>query len=160
MQTKKWKYWPLWILMAMPGLASAQTYLEFGDSVQIWLDERLAQAHAHHRERVQMPLSVRSAAWGCKCPDSYIGESPNTQEGPWIFVLAPAGFPKVDSAGHALIVEGYFTGKFKTQDLRNPDGNPAEWLYRIPRFRVKSWRDNPSYGEALPPRVLPQNRWP
>lgn len=131
----------------------SQTYLEFGDSVQAWVDQRVTAA-AHRYEQVEMPLCVRSRAWGCKCPDSYIGASPDVQEGPWIWVKAPASFPKVDESGHSLIVTGHFTGEWKTQDLRNANGEPAEWLYRMPVFKVATWRANPSYEATPSPRLL------
>jgi hypothetical protein len=157
MKLKLGKYLAFALLLWLPLFLQAQsTYLDFGDSVQAWVDARVERAAAGQAEQVEMPLCVRSLGWGCQCPDAYIGASPSTQEGPWIWVEARRRFPKVNATGHSLIVTGSFTGQWKTQDLRNADGEPEEWLYTMPVFKVTSWRKNPSYDQTPAPKVLQQ----
>lgn len=141
-------------LQAMCLTALSQTYTDFADSVQAWVDARVEAAKAGKPERVEMPVAVRCLGWGCVCPDVYLGESPGVQEGPWIWVVSKRRFPKVDRLGHSLIVTGRFTGEMHSQDLRNEDGEPEEWLYTLPVFRVERWRENKVIGEAAAPRVL------
>lgn len=116
--------------------AQKKTYMEMGDTVKTWLAERVENAAKGIKEKVEMPFVVRSTGWGCMCPDSYIGVSPGMGDGPWIWPIKPRlngavgqakKFPEVDSVGHSLIVQGYFTGKWIEQDLRNEDGEPEEW---------------------------------
>jgi hypothetical protein len=158
-QTKRIGLALLWwgVLLLLPTRQWGQaTYFDFADSVQSWVDARVRNAAAGNAESVEMPLVVRSTGWGCRCPDTYIGASASTQEGPWVWVEARAGFPKVDRKGHPLHVQGRFTGEMHTQDLRNPDGEPEEWEYTMPVFKVTRWRKNPAYEDTPAPRVIGQ----
>jgi hypothetical protein len=132
------------------------TYMEMalGDSVKKWLDIRVANAKNGIKETVQVPFVVRTLAWGCMCPDNYIGVSPNLGDGPWVFPLASKKFPKSDTIGYSLIVTGYFTGRMKTIDLRNKEGEPPEWLYVIPEFKVLSWVENKKEYDVEAPHLI------
>lgn len=141
-------------MLLLSARLGAQTYTEFADSVQAWVDARVEAAKAGKSERVVMPVAVRSLGWGCACPDAYIGESPGVHEGPWIWVESKRRFPKVDRLGHSLIVTGSFTGEMKTQDLRNEEGEPEEWLYVMPVFRAEKWTPSKEIGEAAAPKVI------
>ena len=101
-----------------------------------------------------MPFVVRSLGWGCMCPDYYIGVSPNTQEGPWISVIAPDDFPVSDTKGYSLIVTGVFTGDSVEEDFRNEDGEPEEWLYKMPEFKIHNWKENRMDYDVPAPKVI------
>jgi hypothetical protein len=130
------------------------TYFEFADSVQNWVDTRVANAKNDIKEKVEMPFVVRCTGWGCICPDHYIGVSSSTQEGPWIAPISPKKCPVVDRNGYSLIVTGYFTGKIIELDYRDKEGEPAEWLYKVPEFKILSWKENDLGYDVFAPRVI------
>jgi hypothetical protein len=134
--------------------AQTKTYFDMADSVKIWMDKRVENAVNGIKEKVEMPFVVRSTGWGCRCPDSYIGVSPSVGDGPWVSPVKPKKFPSVDSVGHSLIVQGYFTGKWVTEDLRNEDGEPEEWLYKMPEFKITAWRKNKLEYDVPAPFIL------
>ncbi len=134
--------------------AQEQTYEDVADSVQYWMEERVANATEGIHEVVEMPFVVRSLGWGCLCPDHYIGVSPFTQEGPFIHPVSPANFPVSDRDGHSLVVTGFFTGKWVEEDYRDENGEPEEWLYKLPEFKILSWRRNEMDYEIFPPRII------
>ncbi|MFN8395467.1 MAG: hypothetical protein U0176_12555 [Bacteroidia bacterium] len=142
------------LLLLLPLAGVSQSYVDFADSVQAWVDARVDAANAGKSERVVMPVAVRSLGWGCECPDAYLGESPGVHEGPWIWVVSKRRFPEVDRLGHSLIVTGRFTGDMQQLDLRNDDGEPEEWLYVMPVFRAEKWKPNKNVGEAAAPKVI------
>ncbi len=133
---------------------NAQVYEDCVDTLQTWVDKRVENAKKGKKEVIEMPMVVRSTGWGCLCPTHYIGISPYTHEGPWIHIKASKKFPKMDQNGHSLIVTGYFTGKMVKEDFRDENGEPEEWLYTIPEFKIKSWRINSQSYEARPPRII------
>jgi hypothetical protein len=137
-------------------VADAQSvyFADYGDSLQIWLNLRVENARKGLKETVEMPLVVRSTGWGCMCPDHYIGVSPLTQEGPWISPIVPEKFPVSDSMGYSLVVKGFFTGKMKKIDLRNEAGEPADWLYTVPLFKITSWKNNSEEYSVDAPKVI------
>jgi hypothetical protein len=135
-------------------LQKPMTYFEMRDSITIWLKQRVENATKGIKENVEMPFVVRSTGWGCKCPDSYIGVSPRLGDGPWVWPIKPKKFPEVDSVGHSLIVQGYFTGKWVEQDLRLENGEPAEWLYKMPEFKITAWRENKLDYDVPAPFIL------
>jgi hypothetical protein len=143
-------------LLISTGTVSGQkrSYYDVADSIQIWMETRVANAAEGHPENVEMPLAVRSIGWGCRCPDHYIGVNPNVQEGPFVALLGTETFPRSDQNGHSLIVTGYFTGKWTEIDLRDETGEPAEWLYRVPEFTIRSWKINKKPEETKAPRIL------
>jgi hypothetical protein len=131
------------------------TYEEMpGDSLVSWMKTRVENARRNIRETVEMPMVVRSTGWGCQCPLHYIGISPLVGDGPWIAPKAPKGFPVSNSQGSSLVVTGYFTGKWITEDLRNKDGEPAEWLYKMPEFKVLTWKKNELDYQVPIPHVV------
>lgn len=142
------------VLCAGTGLAQALRYDEAPDSIAVWLETRVANAAEGNREVVEMPFVVRSLAWGCLCPDHYIGVGTGVQEGPFIHPKVPKKFPKSNENGHSLIVRGYFTGEYVEEDFRNENGEPAEWLYIIPEFVVTEWEVNKLEYEVPFPCIL------
>lgn len=139
-------------------IAQTKTYIDMGDTVNTWLAQRVENAKNGIKEKVEMPFVVRSTGWGCLCPDSYIGVSPSVGDGPWVWPIKPKKFPTVDSVGYSLIVQGYFTGKIVEQDLRNEDGEPAEWLYKMPEFKITAWRKNKLEYDVPAPFILKKNK--
>ena len=144
----------LTFILKAPLIAQTNTYENSGKSTQAWMDIRVRHAKKGMKEKVEMPFVVRSTGWGCICPDYYIGISPLVAEGPWVFPLTPDNFPVSDSVGHSLIVKGYFTGKNRELDLRTNKDDPAEWLFKMPEFKIISWKENKQGYEAPPPRVV------
>lgn len=140
----------------LPGSIIAQrtTYDEFVDSLQHWIDIRVTNAAEGIEEHVEMPFVVRSLGWGCMCPDHYLGVSPFVQEGPFIHPLVPDNFPVSDHDGHSLIVRGYFTGRHVDEDFRDENGEPEEWLYTLPEFKIESWEKNDQEYEVAAPFIL------
>lgn len=120
----------------------------------LWVKERIANAQKGEAELVSFPLAVRSLGWGCLCPDYYIGINPNMAEGPWIYVHSKRKFPECTPEGSSLSVEGFFTGKHVEVDLRNEDGEPAEWLYIVPEFEVTRFKKNKKGENSPAPRVI------
>jgi len=120
-------------------------YSDMEDSLSVWVDIRIENVKKS-KEKVIMPLAVRTIGWGCNCPNYYIGVNTNTQEGPWIEPKADKKFPHSDSVGYSLIVTGYFTGKWKVYDFRNKDGDGD--YYKIPQFKIISWEENKKEYEA------------
>jgi hypothetical protein len=137
-----------------PIFAQNETYFDGIDSLNSWMDQRMENAKKGIVEKVEMPFAVRTLGWGCMCPDSYIGVSPNVGEGPWVEPIAPNDFPTSDTLGYSLVVTGYFTGKIIEIDLRNEEGEPEEWLYKVPEFKVISWTENTKGYDIHPPRIL------
>jgi hypothetical protein len=93
---------------------SQMTYQMFADSLQgnfkAWVYQRVENAKKGIIEKIEMPFVVRTFAWGCKCPNNYIGVGVNTQEGPWIFPIGNKSLPDSDDKGYSLIVTGIFYG--------------------------------------------------
>lgn len=140
------------------------------DAAVAWLKARIANAKAGRREIVRVPLVARSMGWGCRCPAHYLGLDPygDVLGLGWV---APDPEPGVSvsivhlSEGDVFLVEGWFTGKTVTEDLRNEDGEPAEWLYRLDELHVARARPlragdrqelrvvlpHPAAAEAVPP---------
>jgi len=112
------------------------------DSLQKWVDLRVENAKLGKNEKVKMVMAVRTLGWGCRCPDHFIGISPNTQEGPFISPVLPNNLPLSDTIGYSLIVEGYFTGKIIDLDLRSSEDEPEEWFYHLPEFTITKWKMN------------------
>jgi hypothetical protein len=137
--------------LLLPDPAKAQTYDDVVDNLNEWLKDRVER----HDERLEFPLCVRSQAWGCVCPDAYMGISPNTQEGPWIFVLASEDFPVVDEEGHSLIVVGRFTGEYKVQGSSEEEEEFGGSFYTMPIFELESWRINDLGYDVPAPKILP-----
>ena len=133
-------------------------YFDVADSISFWVQTRVDRAAAGNPEKIQMPLAVRSLGWGCRCPDYYIGVNSNVQEGPFIQIVGAMSFPTPDQNGTALIVTGYFTGKWVEIDLRDEGGEPEEWLYRVPEFKVESWKINENPEETEAPKILGKQR--
>lgn len=119
------------------------------DSVQKWVDLRVENAKAGKKENVKMVMAVRTLAWGCRCPDYYMGVSPNNQEGPFIFPVTQYDFPTSDTIGYSIIVEGYFSGKIIDLDLRESEDEPEEWFYHIPEFIITKWKNNKKGYDAV-----------
>lgn len=139
-------------------LSSQITYQQFADSLQgdfdVWVNERVGNAKKGIVEKVEMPLVVRTLAWGCRCPDNYIGVGVNTKEGPWILPTSTKKLPRPDEKGYSLIVVGYFTGKIIDLDLRESADEPDEWFYRVPEFKVISWTKNTKEYEVGAPKII------
>lgn len=133
------------------------TYNTFADSLQGdfkgWVEQRVENAKNGIKEKIEMPLVVRTLAWGCRCPDNYIGVGVNTQEGPWIFPITKKPLPKPDQKGYSLIVTGYFTGEMKNIDLRQNSEEPDEWNYTIPVFQITGWVKNTKGYDTPAPTV-------
>lgn len=135
--------------------AQEETYFDAQPKIKSWLTKRLENAKKGKREIVEFPMAVRSAAWGCRCPYHYMGVTPSVAEGPWIFPIQPKGFPQSDEKGHSLIAVGYFTGKEITKDYRiNKEKEPESWVYKMPEFKIVSWRKNTKDYEVGGPKVL------
>jgi hypothetical protein len=130
---------------------------DFGCSAQAWMDLRVKNAKHGIKENVEMPFVVRSTGWGCICPDYYIGISPLVAEGPWVFPITPDGFPVSDSIGHGLVVTGFFTGKITELDLRSNKDDPEEWLFKLPEFKIISWKGNNQGYNVHSPWVIKKN---
>ena len=145
----------LTILLLFPVIASAQTWQESSETVADWLALEMEYAASKAPVKVEMPLVVRSTGWGCRCPEHYIGVGTTVQEGPFLSLEnVPKNFPISDATGHSLIVTGYFTGKYKTLDLRAKEDEPEEWNYKLPVFVIESWKAN-TLGDDVPaPHVV------
>lgn len=134
--------------------AQAQAvYEDCIDTLDQWVKE-LVEVSPSQMHLIETPFVVRSTGWGCLCPQHYIGVSPGVHDGPWISPIAPEGFPISDSLGHSLIVTGYFTGRWITEDLRNEDSLPSEWLYKMPEFKIESWKPNERDYDVPPPHFV------
>lgn len=134
--------------------AQNQNYFEAQAMIQEWMNKRIANAKKGKQEKVEFPMAVRTEAWGCRCPYHYMGISTSTVEGPWIEPVRPKGFPVSDDVGYSIIVVGYFTGNYITKDYRKNEGDPKDWVYRLPEFKVLSWRKNKLGYEVGGPKVL------
>ncbi len=134
------------------------TYQQFADSLHgdydDWVALRVENALNGVVEKIEMPLVVRTRAWGCRCPDNYIGVGVNVLEGPWIFPISEKKLPQPDETGYSLIVVGYFTGTWKELDLRKNDKEPAEWLYKVAEFKIISWKTNTKGEDAPAPNII------
>jgi hypothetical protein len=128
--------------------------IDYAEDPKAWVELRIENAQKGKKELIETPFAVRSRAWGCKCPDYYLGESTNVAEGPWVQPLHPEKLPPKNEEGHALIVQGYFTGRIITIDLRNENKEPKEWLYQVPEFKIISWHYNEEDWQGLIPKIL------
>lgn len=127
-----------------------------GDSIQLWTDERVDHSLKGNRETVQIPFVIRSLGWGCMCPMHFMGSNVGTHDGPWLSPVFPKDFPETDEAGKTFVVTGYFTGEWATEDYRDENGEPEEWLYKIPIFVITQWQVNDQ--ENIPaPKILENN---
>lgn len=118
-----------------------------------WLKERVEKAKNGKPELLEIPLVVRSTGWGDMYPSYIMGSISKFQNVP---VVAPFGkkLPEPDIDGHLFIAKGKFTGKFIEIDLRNDSGEPEEWLYVIPEFRITKLNPVMSGKEMPAPRIL------
>lgn len=136
---------------------SQNTYQSFADSLQgdfkEWINLRVENAKRGMIEKIEMPLVVRTRAWGCICPDNYLGVGVNTQEGPWIYPISKKPLPIPDDKGYSLIVIGYFTGEMKNLDLRQSLDDPDEWNYIIPVFKITKWAKNKKGYDVSAPKI-------
>lgn len=134
------------------------TYQQFADSLQgdfeTWVTERVENAKKGIVEKIEMPMVVRTRAWGCRCPDNYMGVGVNTKEGPWIFPVSTKKLPTPDENGHSLVVVGHFTGKIIDLDLREGEEEPDEWFYHLPEFKITSWKKNTRDYEVDAPKII------
>jgi len=136
-------------------IAQTSSFIDFGDSLQSWLNKRVENAQKGIKEKTEMPFVVRCKGWGCICPTYFIGISPLVAEGPWIYPITPRKFPVSDSLGYSLIVRGYFTGKIKKLDLRSDKKNdPPEWIFDLPQFKISSWEVNKEGYNVDAPKVI------
>lgn len=132
----------------------AQSYDEISiDSLEIWIEQRVENSKNGVQEIVKMPFVVRSLAWGCVCPEYYIGVSPNTLEGPWISPVLPKEFPTSDENGHSLVVIGRFTGKMITLELDSHFHEESN-DYVLPEFQIISWNLNNEGYDVQVPKVV------
>ena len=129
-------------------LTAQSTFIQFGDSVQGWINKRVENAKNGVKEQVKMPFVVRTTGWGCTCPKYYIGTDPLSGTGFWLMPITPKKFPVSDSLGHSLIVEGYFTGK-----MMKFAGDDNDVLL-VPQFKITSWQANESGDNTDAPEVL------
>src|SRR5688572_8752213 len=140
------------------GIYAQKTYNEFvrdlnGD-FEPWVKERVQTARKGIKEKIIMPLVVRSTGWGCRCPEHYIGVGTKVKEGPYIFPVTKLKIPKINESGYSLVVKGYFNGKLKHLDLRQSEDEPEEWDYYIPEFVITEWEINKKGDEVEAPRVV------
>lgn len=111
-----------------------------------WHAARLAEAADGARRIVRIPLVRRSTAWGCVCPDWYIGDSPDVGTDLW---LAPVFSPhaqalpaKMPPTGMIIQAEGFYTGK--TEEFVWRHQGEVKKRYQMPEFQVLRWRPNRS----------------
>lgn len=135
-------------------LAQGEDFFDKQPILKEWVKERVKNAQNKKREIVELPLAVRTKAWGTKCPYHYIGVSANTREGPWLMPITPKGFPISDDTGYSLIVTGYFTGKQITKDYRTSEKEPQDWIYTLPEFKILSWKKNKLDYDIDSPKIL------
>lgn len=112
------------------------------DSLDAWVQTRVEKADSGIKEMIEMPVAVRSTAWGCECPDYYIGVGTNVKEGPWIYPSGAVHLPPTSRTGVALWVKGYFTGKIITVDFHSSFPELNEMVYQVPEFVVVSFKMN------------------
>jgi len=126
----------------------AQTYNDFADSLQSWVEARIDSAKNDVKEIVELPYVIRSTGWGCECPYYYIGVSTTTMDGVYVSPIAPRQMPFApSSAGYNYIVTGYFTGKVKTKKY-------GEEKYDLPEFRILTFEKNNLGYDSPPPRII------
>jgi hypothetical protein len=154
MNSIKLFFFVLFICFEAPVIAQNQTYEEIAGTIPDWVETRVKNAQNGIKEKIEMPFVVRTLGWGCMCPDNYIGISPNVQDGPWIAPKAAKNFPVSDTIGYSLIVTGYFTGKYIVEDLRNKDKEPEDYLYKMPEFKILTWRENTLGYDSPPPKII------
>lgn len=150
------RYTLLLLLLILNGSLFAQKkdFFDMQPMLKDWVKERVLNSKNGKYELVELPLAVRTRAWGCRCPFHYIGINTSTPEGPWILPRTPKGFPISDEEGHSLIVKGYFTGKQLVKDYRKNAEEPKDWVYTLPEFKIISWRKNKLEYDAIPRKVL------
>lgn len=154
---KKYYFLLTIFLLAKIGLAqiNVTTYEQMPpEEVEPWVNKRMENIKKGLKETVEMPLAVRSLGWGCQCPMHYIGVGTTVKEGPWIAPVFPDDFTGAGDEGLAIVVTGYFSGQWITEDLRNANGEPAEWLYKMPEFIVTSWKFNDLDYQVAAPRIM------
>lgn len=142
------------ILLGLSVSAQKKDFFDWQPTLETWVEERVNNSEKGTKEIVEIPLAVRSRAWGCRCPDHYIGISTNNREGPWLMPIMPSKFPVSDENGHSLIVTGYFTGKHITKDYRKTKTEPKSWIYTMPQFKILSWRKNELDYKIDCPKIL------
>jgi hypothetical protein len=143
------------LLLCSTSILGAQTYSDWlleGDP-NSWITLRTTNAAKGEAELIKIPLVVRSTGWGCLCPDYFIGSSPFVQDGPWIHPIGKT-LPTPNVDGYVFVVTGKFTGNIIPIDLRNQDGEPDEWLYHVPEFRIKKIRKLKSNQEIPSPKII------
>ncbi len=95
-----------------------------------WMEERRTAAKAGAPEVVRIPVTFHGP-YGCVCPKAYVGTSLDrafTDTGQQWLSVTGMPVPTDNRLDEVYLVEGHFTGDFVAEDLRNPDGEPAEWL--------------------------------
>ncbi len=155
---KKLSFFFLVFILLLGSGHTQMTYDAFADSLQgnsdSWVNQRVENAKNGIIEKVEMPLVVRTKAWGCRCPDNYIGVGANVKECSWIFPIAKKKLPSPDEKGYSLVVTGYFTGKWKVMDLRANEKEPEEWIYTVAEFNIISWKMNTQEYKVDAPKVV------
>ncbi|MGH1338523.1 MAG: hypothetical protein ACRBFS_20575 [Aureispira sp.] len=141
-------------LLAIHLSAQNKDFFDLQPTLKAWVKERVTNSEDGKKEIVEIPLAVRSKAWGCRCPNHYIGISTNNREGPWLRPITPKKFPVSDDEGSSLIVTGYFTGKQITKDYRKTKTDPKDWVYTLPEFKILSWRKNELAYDIDSPKIL------
>jgi hypothetical protein len=124
-----------------------------GEGVAAWIAERATSARAGTRQFVRIPLAYQSTGWGCRCPQNYVGGSPDEHAGgnTWLSVVNDSGGPLPEppsemvedgdesyerNLGQVLSVDGYFDGETVEEDLREGPDGPEEWVYQLHVFHV------------------------
>lgn len=124
-----------------------------GPGVSEWIAERVRRAKAGERELVRLPLAQRSMGWGCECPMHFVGTSTGTGTGHWVSLTVGSALETSDTReGWVRVAEGYFTGRRVTEDLRDKNKEPPEYLYHPWEFHVLRSRaardDTESHSDA------------
>ncbi len=104
-----------------------------GPRAVAWIDARISAARRGHADLVQLPVAMASLGWGCTCPPSYVGWSPDVGDTPsWLeLTLAPGvTLPEVGRRGAVWMLEGVLTG-----NVSRFEGDPGQ-LYSVREFVV------------------------
>ena len=150
----------MWLLLTTLALAGVPPRILIADSDQAdaeaqvpvqeaWQEARLQAAQAGHPEPVSLPVTYRSAGWGCLCPEIYVGTSVGMfTTGPWLKLTYAPGLapPQPTREGLVVVAEGHFKGT-TTLDLQPPGEEIPEWVYTLQDFHVTAWRPWRSGGE-------------
>lgn len=120
------------LALAFVSLAAAQSLDAFDPAVGRWVDQRVRAARRGEADLVELPLAVASLGWGCSCPDTYLGTSPDTEGAAWLDVVTAPGvtLPQAGTRGAVMMVRGYFTGGFSRFE------GDADQMYVQHRFVV------------------------